>query len=68
MLKVQPLTRAFNYNGTLLPDPNPELTVEEVRDMYVADYPELATAGIEGPSPVNGKMQYTFARAVGVKG
>lgn len=68
MLKVQSLTRVFTYNGVQLPDPNPELSVEEVRDMYVATYPELATAAVEGPSPVNDKMQYTFTRAVGVKG
>lgn len=68
MLKVQSLTRVFTYNGTQLPDPNPDLSVEEVRDMYVATYPELATAAVEGPSPVNDKMEYTFTRAVGVKG
>lgn len=68
MLKIQSLTRVFTYNGVQLPDPNPELSVEEVRDMYVATYPELATAAVEGPSPVNDKMQYTFTRAVGVKG
>jgi PRTRC genetic system protein C len=68
MLKVETLTREFAYNGVKLPDPNPELSVEEVRDMYVATYPELATAAVEGPSPVNGRMQYTFTRTVGVKG
>jgi PRTRC genetic system protein C len=31
-------------------------------------YPELATAGIEGPSPVDGAMEYTFTRSVGAKG
>jgi PRTRC genetic system protein C len=68
MLKVETLERQFIYNGVALPDPNADLSVEEVRDMYVATYPELATAAIEGPSPSNGKMQYTFTRAVGVKG
>jgi PRTRC genetic system protein C len=28
--------------------------------MYVNTYPELATAAIEGPAPVNGTMQYVF--------
>jgi PRTRC genetic system protein C len=36
--------------------------------MYVNTYPELATASIEGPAPVSGAMQYTFVRAIGVKG
>jgi PRTRC genetic system protein C len=66
--QVQKLERVFRFNGAKLPDPNPAFTVEQVRDMYVNTYPELATAAVEGPSPVNGTMQYTFTRAVGAKG
>ena len=51
MVKVEALTRVFIYNGVKLPDPGPNLSVEQVRDMYVATYPELATAVVEGPSP-----------------
>jgi PRTRC genetic system protein C len=65
---VAKLERVFVFNGTKLPDPNPAFTVEQVRDMYVNTYPDLATAVVEGPSPVNGIMQYTFTRAVGAKG
>jgi PRTRC genetic system protein C len=68
MLKVNPLERAFVFNGVKLPDPGPDLPIELVRDMYVAAYPELATASVEGPSPVNGVMQYTFTRSIGPKG
>ncbi len=67
-MQVSVLEREFVFNGTKLPDPASSLSVEQVRDMYVATYPELATAAIEGPTPVNGKMQYTFTRAVGAKG
>jgi len=67
-VKVEKLERVFVFNGTKLPDPNPAFTVEQVRDIYVNTYPELATAAVEGPSPVGGVMQYTFTRAVGVKG
>ncbi len=67
-MKVETLNRVFIFNGVKLPDPAPDMSVEQVRDMYVATYPELATATVEGPSPVNGAMQYTFSRAVGVKG
>jgi len=67
-VQVQKLERVFLFNGAKLPDPNPTFTVEQVRDMYVNTYPELATAAVQGPSPVNGTMQYTFTRAVGVKG
>ncbi len=68
MLKVTHLERLFIFNGVKLPDPGSQLSVEEVRSMYVNTYPELATATIEGPAPVDGSMQYTFVRAVGVKG
>jgi PRTRC genetic system protein C len=67
-MKVETLNRVFIFNGVKLPDPDPSMKVEGVRDMYVATYPELATATVEGPSPLNGAMQYTFTRAVGVKG
>ena len=67
-MKVQALIRSFIYNGVKLPDPGANLTVEQVRDMYVATYPELATASVEGPTPVNGSMQYKFTREVGTKG
>lgn len=67
-VKVEKLERVFLFNGAKLPDPSPEFTVEQVRDMYVNTYPELATAAIEGPTPVDGSMQYTFTRAVGAKG
>lgn len=68
MIKVESLERSFEYLGVRLPDPDPSMTVEQVRDVYVNSYPELATAAVEGPSPVNGRLQFTFVRAVGAKG
>jgi PRTRC genetic system protein C len=65
---IQKLERTFLFNGAKLPDPNPEFSVEQVRDIYVNTYPELATAAIEGPTPASGTMQYVFTRAVGAKG
>lgn len=67
-VKIQKLERVFLFNGAKLPDPNPEFSVEQVRDMYVNTYPELATAAVEGPTPASGAMQYVFSRAVGAKG
>jgi PRTRC genetic system protein C len=68
MISATRLTRVFVFNGAKLPDPGPKLSVEEVRSMYVNTYPELATATVDGPTPVGGEMQYTFVRAVGAKG
>jgi PRTRC genetic system protein C len=68
MINVEPLERSFLYLGTRLPDPDPSMTIEQVRDVYCNTYPELATAAVEGPSPVNGRLEYTYTRAVGAKG
>ena len=68
MIKVDALERSFTFQGIRLPDPNPDFSIEQVRDMYVATYPELATAAIEGPSPIDGRLEYSFTRAVGAKG
>jgi PRTRC genetic system protein C len=65
---IEKLERTFLFSGAKLPDPNPAYTVEQVRDIYVNTYPELATAAVEGPTPINGTMQYVFTRAVGAKG
>jgi PRTRC genetic system protein C len=52
-VRIERLERQFVFSGVKLPDPNPDFTVEQVRDMYVNTYPELATAAVEGPTPVN---------------
>jgi PRTRC genetic system protein C len=67
-IKVEKLERIFLFGSARLPDPNSDFTVEQVRTLYLTTYPELATAAIEGPSTVNGTLQYTFTRAVGAKG
>ncbi len=67
-MTVEPLRRDFYFNGIRLPDPNPKLPAEEVRAVYSAQYPDLATASISGPEVIAGKMRYTFERAIGSKG
>jgi len=61
-------TREFSYNGLRLADPNPNLTVEEVRNLYAISYPEITTAAIEGPEAVGNKLIYRLTRAIGSKG
>lgn len=34
-MKIEKLERVFLFNGSKLPDVNPEFSVEQVRDMYV---------------------------------
>lgn len=67
-IQVQALKRVFKYNGVSLPDPSPDMTPEEIRDLYSATYAELATAGVEGPETKGNQLVFTFRKAVGTKG
>jgi PRTRC genetic system protein C len=67
-LTTKALPREFSYNGIKLPDPDPSLSIEQVRELFTASYPEIATAAITGPEDVGNALRYTFARAIGTKG
>lgn len=63
------LTRVFESNGVLLPDPDPALAVEAaVRLIAMAGRPELANCEIRGPETRGNDLVYTLHRAVGTKG
>ena len=67
-MEVHVLKREFLYNGVKLPDTTPTMTPEQVRDTYTHLNSEIATAAIEGPETIGGKLVYTFVRAIGAKG
>lgn len=67
-LKTEVLQREFFYNGIRIPDPGPDLTVEQVRDLMTPNYPEIATASLTGPEDTGSALRYTFSRAIGSKG
>lgn len=67
-LQTQQLERTFRYNSVDLIDPGAQYTPEQVRDFYAPTYPEILNAAIEGPDEKEGKLRYTFRRAVGTKG
>ena len=67
-LKADVLLREFNYNGVRIPDPAPQMSVEQVRDLLVPSYPELATATLTDPEDTGTMLRYTFSRAIGSKG
>lgn len=62
------ITRSFKYNSVTLPDPNPALGPDSIREFFAAQYPELINAVVEGPTTKNGVATYTFTRAAGAKG
>ena len=67
-MEAKPLSRYFEFNGVRLPDPDPKLSVEEVRALYAHQYPDIATATITGPEAIGDKLRYQFTRAIGSKG
>lgn len=67
-LKAEALVREFHYNGIRIPDPGPDLSVEQVRDLLTPNYPEIATASVTGPEATGAALRYTFSRAIGTKG
>lgn len=67
-ITTQQLDRSFRYNSVDLIDPGPQYTADQVRDFYAPTYPEILNAAIEGPEEKDGKLVYTFRRAVGTKG
>ena len=67
-LQAQILLREFNYNGVRIPDPAPQMRVEEVRDLLTPQFPEIATATLTGPEDTGTTLRYTFNRAIGSKG
>jgi len=66
-IQVATVARRFQYNGMTLPD-IPGLSVDAVRDVYAAQYPELTSAEIVSGDIVRGRQDITFRRAVGTKG
>ena len=67
-ITITSLERSFSYNGVSLPDPGATLTLEQVRDVYCAAFPEIVSASIEGPEKKGDNLVYTFKKGVGTKG
>jgi PRTRC genetic system protein C len=67
-LKASALPREFAYNGSRIPDPDPKMDIEQVRDLLAPSYPEIATATMSGPEDTGTTLRYTFSRAIGSKG
>lgn len=67
-IDVKPVLRAFWYGGIELPDPGPQFTPVQVRDLYTNTYGELALAAVEGPNPSGNAVRYDFVKAVRDKG
>jgi PRTRC genetic system protein C len=61
------MARVFVYDGRSFPDPDPALSVEQVRQQLAEYFPELANA--ETREEQRGEdTQFTFSRRIGTKG
>ena len=61
------MARIFIVDGTTYPDPGPEVTPDQFKQMMAGFLPELATA--EMTQETQGEdMVYHFKKRVGVKG
>ena len=60
--------KEFRISGRVIPDPNPELTPEAVREFLTFQYPEMSTATIVGPETTGRCHRYTIQRSIGSKG
>ena len=67
-LQASTLPREFLYQGSRIPDPDPKMSVEQIRELLTPSYPEIATATMTGPEDTGTALRYTFSRAIGSKG
>ena len=67
-LKTSSLPREFIVNGSRIPDPDPRMSIDHVRDLLTPSYPEIATATLAGPEDTGTSLRYSFSRAIGSKG
>jgi len=68
MANVTTVKRTFLYGGRTLPDPDPRMNTEEVKQFYAQIHPELINASVEGGEFNDDTQVWRFARAVGTKG
>lgn len=69
-MKVEALPREFVNSKTrqVLPDPDPDMPPDKVREFYSNQYPELVNCSIKGPEVLKSKVKFTFSTSVGTKG
>jgi PRTRC genetic system protein C len=62
------MPRVFVYDGREFPDPDPNLSVEDVRKQLSDFFPELTNAETREERRGGQEVRYTFARRIGTKG
>lgn len=67
-LNVKVFPRVFKHRDLMLPDPDKNMSPDEVMAYYSNQYPELTTSNVFGPKVENDQALYEFKSTVGTKG
>lgn len=67
-ITIEKIVRKFSFNGVELPDPSPNLSIEDVRNTLALTHPAIANAAIEDPVKKGNVHTYKFVASVGTKG
>lgn len=67
-LTPTPVQRVFLYNGRTLPDPDPHMPPEQVKQFYSAIHADLTNAVVEGGAFEGTNQTFEFRRGLGTKG
>lgn len=71
-LEKKPIVRKFSVTignkTTDLPDPNPALSIEAVKEMYTNTYPELLNSKTNNKGFIDDKLVIEFTTVAGTKG
>lgn len=62
------MQRTFVYDGREFPDPDPHLSVEDVRKQLSEFFPELTNADTRQEKRSDQAVVYTFSKRIGTKG
>ena len=62
---VEAAKRVFKLDKVELPDPDPKMSVDEVRKFYSGQYPEITTATLGDTNFEGDVVTYTFTQSVG---
>ena len=58
----------IDKNKIALDDPNPNLSIENVKDLYTTAYPQLLNAQIQNQGIINDELVIEFVTIAGTKG
>lgn len=64
---VDGLKRIFMHDNKKLED-IPNMSLEQIKDFYSNQFPELNNANISGPEVKENVLVYTFSNKIGTKG